>query len=330
MASFTGSGSALHSRQASMDTSVDPALARAAQARLGANLLARSSITCATPPVAPPQGPSNPHDQAPAREPLAARLGESLQASRADGAESARNASVHTASTGDLISGDPQGLEAPDTAAHAPPGLTQHPSGGTGEAGKPPRPPEAPSASLAERTDTSQASASAPASLPPGSASAAAASPPKPVPPLAPRGSVEGFKVAKGPGPDPAGPAKDPSTSAPQPNGKGSKAADASDPLPAPGGSVRARATAWEQQQQQQQPAIRVPVWVPPQRAFSTTDAVLQWLNEERRARPSQLSSSSLTGAMPCMVQVIRFSSLRLQSGELSSEARVTVLHDRC
>ena len=125
------------------------------------------------------------------------------------------------------------------------------------------------------------------------------------MPPLAPRGSVEGFQVTKGPAPDTV---KQPSTAALQLNGKGPKAAEIPDPLPAPGGSVRARATAWEQQQQQQQqqqqPAIRVPVWVPPQRAFSTTDAVLQWLNEERRARPSQLSSSSLTGAVPCTVQV--------------------------
>ena len=58
---------------------------------------------------------------------------------------------------------------------------------------------------------------------------------------------------------------------------------------------MRARAKAFEQQQQQQQqqqPLIRLPTWVAPQKAFSTTDAVLQWLNEERRARPSQLSSS--------------------------------------
>ena len=65
---------------------------------------------------------------------------------------------------------------------------------------------------------------------------------------------------------------------------------------------MRARAKAFEQQQQQQQqqqqPLIRLPTWVAPQKAFSTTDAVLQWLNEERRARPSQLSSSSLAGEL--------------------------------
>ena len=87
------------------------------------------------PPWGPPQGPSEPYDQAPAREPLAGRLGEASLASKAGGADSARTVSVHTASTGDLVSGDP------GAAAQTPPGLTQHLSGEAGQAPPPPRTP---------------------------------------------------------------------------------------------------------------------------------------------------------------------------------------------
>ena len=100
----------------------------------------------------------------------------------------------------------------------------------------------------------------------------------------APAASLEEPKLARSP---------------PTADGKDSKPGATRD---AKAASVRARAKAWEQQQQQQQqqPLIRLPTWAPPQRAFSTTDAVLQWLNEDRRSRPSQLSSSSLAGSLAC------------------------------
>ena len=367
VASLSGSGSVLHSRQPSMDQSADTVQPRHSTARLGPSQLARHSLAAsqalnpspaaAAPPApasesaaVPAHGPSvavppRPASEAPLRQPEAAesKAGDAEVPGKAEGA-----GPLPAASEGAL-----SGLDSVVSAAGSPQQLSRQAvqpevTSSTETSGKPPRPPDplvqaAEQASSPEKAACSATAAgrpvlpgaAGPQSHAPHSCHALPAILPLPCSPLLLQASScsrrQAFVLASSVPADtrvhasepqhcctdtrpeapqpPAGSSEEPKLAASPtagardaPDGKAPEEASpaaARDPRAA-GASVRARAKAFEQQQQQQpqQPMIRLPTWVAPQKAFSTTDAVLQWLNEERRARPSQLSSSSLAGEL--------------------------------